>query len=409
VAGSIRCSRCGRELGDGVQVCSYGGACSADVSKQAETGPIDGALAGLKIGNYLVKELIGAGGMGEVYAGEQLVIHKPVAIKVLKRAATRDDTASARMLQEARAVGAIGHRGVVDIFDFGTLHDGRPYLVMERLDGRRLDRVMRGHPRLSEKQIVKLLSDICTPLAAVHARGIVHRDLKPENVFVMTDAATGEDYVKLLDFGLAKNRLAPIGTGPTTREGFVVGTPDYIAPEQARGTGISPRSDLYSLGIVAFEMLTRRLPFSAGSPADMMTRHVHAPVPRVSTLEPTVSKWLDDLVFSLMAKREEDRPQSAEGLRRMLLEGKPALGDSGDLPITTVVTAPDPTSGSGLHSRPTLDQVEEVITQTGAAGGSRSSLTLANIRHHLWKYRRLAVAVTVGAGVLGALLYRLSH
>ena len=192
MAGAIRCSRCGRELGDGVQLCSYGGPCSADVSKvQVETGPIDGALAGLKLGSYRIDQLIGAGGMGEVYAGEQLVIGKKVAIKVLKVTAATDATSAERMLAEARTVAAIGHRGIADIFDFGTLHDGRPYLVMEFLEGMRLDRVMRRVPPLKERQVIAMLADVCIALTAAHARGIVHRDLKPENVFVMNDASTG--------------------------------------------------------------------------------------------------------------------------------------------------------------------------------------------------------------------------
>jgi serine/threonine-protein kinase len=293
---------------------------------------------GQKLGDYEVHELLGQGGMGEVYGGEQPVIGKKVAIKVLKAEIAEQPENVQRMLSEARSVNAIRHRSIVDIFNFGTLPDGRPYLVMEYLEGVPLDAMLRKRGSLTPVEVTEFLEEICSALSAAHARGIVHRDLKPGNIFLVSDGTPRGRYVKLLDFGLAKGEPSSNST-KQTMAGTVVGTPDYIAPEQAKGGLISPRTDIYSLGVVAFEMVTGGLPFTAESTLELMMAHIQSPVPRASSRMGAVPQALDDLVFSMMAKSPEDRPKSAEvvrlefaRIRRDLRENETTLSDTGNRP-----------------------------------------------------------------------------
>ena len=351
----LKCPQCARELAAGAQACPYDGTPINSVvarpslwnddktvtKRNDRLGPADSTpggmpelLMGQKLGDYEVGALLGQGGMGEVYAGEQPMIGKKVAIKVLKAEVAAEPGNVQRMLSEARSVNAIRHRSIVDIFNFGTLPDGRPYLVMEYLEGTALDAMLRKQGALIPAEVAEFLEEICSALAAAHARGIVHRDLKPGNVFIVSDGNSRNRYVKLLDFGLAKGE-ASSEAARATRTGMVVGTPDYIAPEQARGGTITPRTDLYSLGVMAFEMLTGVLPFSADSVVELMMKHVQAPAPRVSSKIDFCPPALDALVYQLMSKAPEDRPRSAElvrqdvaRIRRELRESATMVGQS---------------------------------------------------------------------------------
>ncbi len=299
---------------------------SGDVTAPAQAGVVpepsvprdtrpSASLTGLKLGDYEVLELIGSGGMGDVYLGEQKVIGKKVAIKVLKPVIAVEPEFVTRMLAEARAVNAIGHPNIVDIFNLGQLPDGRPYLVMDFLEGEPLDRLIDERGALPPIDVVEILEATCSALSAAHGAGIVHRDLKPANLFVSRDRASHAPYVKLLDFGLAKELTRDESR---TQQGMVVGTPDYIAPEQATNQQVTPRTDLYSLGVMAFEMLTGQPPFAAPSTMELMLKHINQPPPRVSSLLPTVSATLDDLVVRMMAKAPGERPATAEAVRREL-------------------------------------------------------------------------------------------
>lgn len=335
---SLKCPQCSRELAAGAQVCPWDGTPINSVvarpslwndertvtkTKTNEQDPdsapqsLPALLPGQKLGDYEVSSLLGQGGMGEVYAGEQPMIGKKVAIKVLKSEVAAEPGNVQRMLSEARSVNAIRHRSIVDIFNFGTLPDGRPYLVMEYLEGTALDAMLRKQGALIPAEVAEFLEEICSALAAAHARGIVHRDLKPGNVFIVSDGNTRNRYVKLLDFGLAKGEASG-ESSKQTRAGMVVGTPDYIAPEQARGGTITPRTDLYSLGVMAFEMLTGGLPFAADSVVELMMMHVATPAPRVRSKIDFCPPALDALVYQLMSKAPEDRPKSADFVRQDL-------------------------------------------------------------------------------------------
>jgi len=274
-------------------------------------------LIGVMLGEYRVEERIGLGGMGLVYRGVQPVIRKNVAIKVLRPEICDSQSHVERLLAEARAVNAIRHRGIIDIFSFGKTPDGRQYLVMEFLDGVALDTHISNRGVLAPTEAVGILEEVCAALAAAHGAGIIHRDLKPNNIFLVKQGY-GQPYVKILDFGLAKQGLPPGGTSPQTHFGLVVGTPEYMAPEQARGENVGPKTDLYALGVVAFQMLTGHLPFDANSPMEFVVKHLEHDPPLVVDEQPDVPRELSDLVAQLLSKSPEDRPGSAEEVRRAL-------------------------------------------------------------------------------------------
>src|SRR5450432_523730 len=234
----------------------------ATLDAEARDQPSNLAV-GAVVGDYRIDGLIGAGGNAAVYRATHVMIGKRVAVKILHR--TKSDTAINRFVKEARAVNLIGHPNIVDVFGFGLTNDGRPYLVMELLEGETLA-VRAERKPLAVPEVCEVLIEVALALEAAHDAGIVHRDLKPENIFI-----TNRNHIKLLDFGIAK--LFGDGdlgtTNDDTRPGILIGTPRYISPEQVRGTALDGRVDVYSLGVVAFELLARHTLFTANSPYEM--------------------------------------------------------------------------------------------------------------------------------------------
>ncbi|XXX81533.1 serine/threonine-protein kinase [Sorangium sp. So ce134] len=304
--------------------------------------PISGSAPGAVIGEYRVDRLLGAGTFGDVYAGEHPLIGKRVAIKVLNQRFASDPTVVSRFVGEARAVNRIRHRNIIDIFSFGVV-DGRHYFVMELLDGLTLGALIRREGRLAPGRAVPLLEGIADALDAAHAAGITHRDLKPENIFVAIEKS-GRQFPKLLDFGVAK--LAGDALAHRTATGVAVGTPAYMSPEQVRGKGVDHRSDIYALGVIAYEMLTGSLLFQAESMMDVMMMHVLNEPPRASSVCADVPPELDAPLLAMLAKRAQDRPPSAgaavqalaEQVRRLGLDGLDGAG------------APRPESGGRVVS-----------------------------------------------------------
>jgi serine/threonine protein kinase len=303
-----------------------------------KTGRRD-ALIGATLGNYVVKHWIGAGGMGVVYLAEQPDIGKAVAIKVLKVDVAASADHLKHLVQEARTVNAIRHRGIIDIFGFGTAPDGRQYIVMEYLEGEPLDAHLARNKRLTSLQVLEILDEVLSALGAAHRAGVVHRDLKPGNIFLARQS-DGARYIKVLDFGLAKKAERPYGSAEQTHY-RPAGTPEYMAPEQARGARVGPRTDLYSVGIVAFELLAGQIPFDAPSLVEILIKHVQSPPPHVRDLEPSVPPELDQLIQDLLSKNPADRPQSAEEVRRRLKPIMAALRDTGS-PLAAPEPAPTP-------------------------------------------------------------------
>lgn len=250
----------------------------------------------------MLESRLGVGGMGVVYKAVQPMIGKHVAIKVLRPDVVPDPRDLDRLLEEARVVAAIKHRGIINIFGAGTLEDGRQYLIMELLEGESLEQLMAREGQVAAGDAVAILEQTLSALAAAHAAGIVHRDLKPANVFLVKEGP--QVYVKLLDFGLARRTSQNV-----TR---IAGTPDYISPEHARGRPAGPPADLYAFGVLCFHVLTGQLPFSGNTPMEVMEKHVHQPPPIPKDLNPAIPRAMSELILKLLAKEPGERPDAAQ-------------------------------------------------------------------------------------------------
>jgi serine/threonine-protein kinase len=278
-------------------------------------------LIGQQVGEYVVEAAIAAGGMGIVYRAVHPMIGRRVAIKVVRPEMVSDKEQAERFLKEAQALSAIKHRGIIEIIGFGNLPDGRQYMVMEFLEGEPLESVMAREGPMSPARALPLVDEILSALSAAHKAGVVHRDLKPSNVFI-SNQTSGDRTVKVLDFGLAKH--APVvfesPAGPVdAKASLMAGTPEYIAPEQARGLAANPQTDLYCVGVMLFEMLSGELPFKADNVVELMKKHVYEEAPRVARRVNGMPESLDALVAVLLEKEAEKRPASADVARQTVL------------------------------------------------------------------------------------------
>ncbi len=281
---------------------------------------VDDALPpGAYAGEYVVERFVGAGAMGEVYAGAHPVLGKKVAIKVLRRELLTSSEAVERFLREARAVNAVEHAGVVDVFAHGRLDDGRLYLVMSFVAGVTLRAKLIETGPLSVDEAIALLEPIADALDAAHAKGIVHRDLKPDNIMVGDGGR-----VFVLDFGIAKLATADGGPSTLTGRGTWLGTPAYMAPEQWSSDGASSASDRYALGVIAYELLAGAHPFTAASVPAMMEQHFRAAVPTLTGAG--VPAGADDVLARAMSKDPDARWPTARALVDALAEAAEAAG-----------------------------------------------------------------------------------
>ncbi len=275
-------------------------------------------IGSLLDGRYLVKRLIGEGGMGLVYEAEHVDIGRRVAVKVLHAAFTRHAEVVSRFRSEARAATRIGHPHIVDVFDSGTTVDGAVYFVMEFLSGKDLGELVRLEKTLAVRRTITLAREICQALAAAHKAGIIHRDMKPENVFLV-DRDGQTDFVKVLDFGIAKTVEGITDrVGRLTTPGMAMGTPEYMAPEQAAGHQADPRVDVYAVGAIMYEMLTGRPPHEGATIIEVLTKKAtEAPVP-IENLRPDVPRELARLTMRALALSPDERPQSMDKLAEEL-------------------------------------------------------------------------------------------
>ncbi len=280
--------------------------------KPLDSAPTIGPSPGDIIGQYKVLEFLGEGGMGTVFSVEHIALGRQYALKVLRpRVIERDATASQRFLREARTAARVRHPNIVDVFDFGHLPDGRPYFVMELLEGESLaDRVARGP--LPPQEVVQIARQLGEALAAAHDRGVIHADVTPSNALVVKTEDPNIIHVKLVDFGLAE--LAGEGMRDENPE-FVLGTPAYISPEQLRGLAATDRSDQYGLGAVLYEMICGHPPYEHEDLRKLCMMHIQAPIPLVESPHGPMPPKLADLVTTCLQKTPQAR---FPGIRALL-------------------------------------------------------------------------------------------
>ena len=295
---------------------------------------------------YRLDERLGEGGMGTVYRATHLLIDRPVAVKVLHTRFVEDEAAQARFRREARAAGRLQHPNAVAVTDFGRTPEGFVYIVMELLEGRTLRDVLTDEAPLAPARAVELMMQIAAAVEAAHGGGVIHRDLKPANIFVVQRKHL-PPVVKVLDFGIAK--LAADGFEDSearnlTQTGVMIGTPRYMSPEQCDGEHLSPAADVYSLGIIFYEMLTGATPFNGASPLAVALQHSTKPPRPPRELVASLPAELEEVVLRALAKKPEERPADAGAFREELLATARRLGLAG---VTANFLPPPPTNGAG--------------------------------------------------------------
>ncbi len=295
--------------------------------------------------------------MGSVFLGEHVLIGRKVAVKVLDPEIAKEPEVVSRFFVEARAVNEIGHPNIVEVTDLGT-HEGSPFIVMEYLQGETMEARLARRKKLTEEECVGIARQVASALGAAHERGMVHRDVKPANI-ILREHPDYPDFVKVLDFGIAKLIGSSQVRRHQTQVGMLLGTPAFMSPEQCLGdSNLDHRSDIYSLGVIIFLCLSGRLPFADEAVGRLIVAHVHEPAPKLSDVEPSVSPAMSAVVERAMAKKPEARFQSMRELRQAL---ERTLGDSSFprsfTPVAPVLPVAPASEGSGSSSAATTTAV----------------------------------------------------
>jgi eukaryotic-like serine/threonine-protein kinase len=374
------CPRCQRALPpDAKKLCVYCGAPlvrgATDPGFRPAKAQAGDPLVGTVIASrFSVQELIGQGGMGKVYRARHLALERTVVLKMLKPQLLDDQTLVGRFEREAKAASRLNHPNVIQVLDFGRIQDGTLYIVMEHVDGKDLRLVLRDEWPLAEERLCNIMAQVCSALGEAHANNVIHRDLKPENIMVEAKREQ-PDHVKVLDFGIAKilDAIEPATTmarGPDvpglTRHDVVCGTPQYMAPEQATGTALDERCDLYALGVILYQMTTGHLPFDGPNSMEVLTRHVNEPPvpPRLRQPDAPISEAMQRFILRALEKDPARRPQTAEQFREELLV-VPEQARAQARPVTPANLPPAPTRALARQSHG-----RQVVWAAGAALGA---------------------------------------
>jgi serine/threonine-protein kinase len=311
------CGKCHREARDGALFCSF---CGESIKPTQSGQTVDPLIGQTVAGKYFIHQLLGRGGMGDVYKATHLTLDRPVVLKLLKKLFHSDASLVQRFHREARAASRLNHPNSITIIDFGQSDDGTLFMAMEYLAGRSLERVIAEEQPLPEPRVVHMGAQILAALAEAHALGIIHRDLKPANVMI-EPRRDEPDFVKVLDFGIAKLNEPGDGGGGLTQAGIVCGTPGYMSTEQVRGDELDARSDLYAVGVILYEMLTGVLPFESDTPMGLVTKHLVEDPPPLGVRKPglVVSPALEAIVMQALSRDRRERFPSADEMRAALL------------------------------------------------------------------------------------------
>jgi serine/threonine-protein kinase len=340
---------------------------------------------GSAIGNYVVDRIIGGGGGGTVYSARHRVLGRRVAVKVLREEMAASPAMVERFVREAAAVNKIRHPNIVDIFEFGELAPGRPFYVMEVLDGMDLRKVLHVCGRFTPAEMLELIEPVCSAVQAAHDAGIVHRDLKASNVLVVEK--NGQRSIKLLDFGIAKMLNAESAAQGLTEPGTMVGTAHNMAPEQIRADRVDSRADIYALGVLIFQLLTGRYPFDADDPMQIAMLHLQAPPPRPSALVP-LPPGMDAVVLRCLEKLPQRRFASVNELVLALREavgGRKGLQEQSSRAIAIyfeVLTGESDELDDAIIEDMTviLDTIEQSLSSASFALPLRTSTSLLGVK-----------------------------
>jgi len=346
-------------------------------------------LVGARVGSFQIVKMVGRGGMGTVYLAEHPVIGSKVAVKFLHQSMAHEPEVVARFYDEARAVNLIGHENIVGVYDLSLLPPDRFYYVMEYLEGETLAALERRGP-VPVATGLEILGQLCDALAAAHEQGVVHRDLKPENVFLVARRGHAH-FVKLVDFGIAKLRGGAAGR---TQAGVLVGTPEYMAPEQCDDGTIDARTDVYALGVMAFELFTGLLPFRSRSTTQLLLAHMGKPPPRPSSIVP-MDAGLEAAILKALekepARRFQDMSELGEALRlvhqRLSGGGAPAApAPPAPPPAARAAAAPpapapaaDPAPPRPASATPPLGPAAEIEVTVALPGAAPQRLPLVEL------------------------------
>lgn len=369
----MKCESCGHENVEGARFCAN---CGITQSLHVDTGnPLVGKMVG---GRFRVTGVIGEGGMGIVYAAEQQMgsAVRKVAVKTLHKELSADPSVTARFHRECGTVAQLEHPNTIKVYDFGAMDDGTLYIAMEFIDGKPLDRVIEESGSLSPERVMKLLRQVSGSLEEAHKLGIIHRDLKPENV-VLTERAGERDVVKLLDFGIAARTESADAAkeAKLTQQGMVLGTPPYMSPEQFTGKALDRRSDIYSLAVMAYQMLTGKLPFDANTPWEWATEHMTAqPRPfetmSVSTKIPGGMRYA---ILKALSKDRDERYATVSEFVAAMDQAPPgsavAAPPSGDGATAAMAAVPDFGAPAAVGAAPTAAMPAQPVRPLASAPG----------------------------------------
>ncbi|HET6438414.1 MAG TPA: protein kinase [Anaeromyxobacter sp.] len=372
--------------------------CGQDLRPEGREQTLSLSLLDLVVADrYKLIAHLGEGGMGSVYKAEHIRMGKALAVKVLRGDFARDPAAVERFRSEARIVSRLSHPNTIAVFDFGEIEAlGGFYLAMEYVPGRDLARVLREDGAFQEARAADIGQQILGSLAEAHEAGIVHRDMKPGNVMLM-QTRPGEDFAKVLDFGIAKLR-DDMSSGQTSA-GSIVGTPNYLAPEQARGEPLDARSDLYAVGCLLYELLSGHPPFAGRSPMAVVNAHLHEPVPPLDRAAPGTAHRFVELVHKAVAKRPEDRFASADEMREAILD----LGE----PTSSRSVAPQPqvTGELRIASRSDFEEFDRqlrAIRRRRVAGPLWALAVVLGLGTLVWRFNDLYTLLAARAPALVA-------